>query len=135
MKSRINLLRKQMLPFVITGFLSTLIMLAFYASLYRIIYYQYAYLIAYIISVITLYFMNLRFVFKTNFSLKSALEFPLIYLLQYLAGAALLEALTRLGFGITYAPLIIIVFMLPITFLLNRIVFGRGPSKKLVYES
>lgn len=117
-------IKKQLLGFVITGLLSTLVMFILYVSLYQFINFQYAYLIAYIISVIALYFMN-SIVFKRSKSLHTFLRFPLIYLFQYLVGAVSLEFIVWLGFSVTFAPLLIIIVLLPITFLLNRIVFSR----------
>ncbi len=116
--------KKQMLGFAITGILSTLVMFALYVLLYQLINYQYAYLIAYTISVIALYFMNM-FVFKGIMSLQTFLRFPLIYLLQYVVGATSLEFIVRLGFSVTYAPLVVVIVLLPVTFLLNRIVFSK----------
>lgn len=114
--------KKQMFGFAITGTLSTLIMFGLYVMLYQFIYYQYAYLIAYTISVIALYFMNM-FVFKGILSLQTVLKFPLIYLLQYVLGAVSLKFIAWLGFSLTYAPLIAVIVLLPVTFLLNRMVF------------
>ena len=116
--------KKQMFGFAITGILSTLIMFGLYVMLYQLINYQYAYLIAYTISVIALYFMNM-FVFKGAMSLQTFIEFPLIYLLQYILGAASLGFIVRLGFPVAYAPLLVIGVLLPVTFLLNRIVFSK----------
>ena len=116
--------KKQILGFAITGILSTLIMFCLYVVLYQFINYQYAYLIGYTISVIALYFMNM-FVFKGIMSLQTFLEFPLIYLLQYVLGAASLEFTVWLGFSATYAPLLVVIVLLPVTFLLNRIVFSK----------
>ncbi len=113
-----------MVGFAGTGLLSTGIMFGLYVSLYKLINYQYAYLIAYSISVISLYFMN-TFVFKKPILLKTFLEFPLIYLLQYAVGAASLELLVRFGFSVTFAPLVVIIVLLPVTFILNRIVFSK----------
>ncbi|WP_412757818.1 GtrA family protein [Legionella bozemanae] len=113
-----------MLGFAITGILSTLIMFGLYVMLYQFINYQYAYLIAYTISVVALYFMN-KSVFKGIMSLETILEFPLIYLLQYVLGALSLEFIVWLGFSATYAPLIIVIILLPVTFILNRIVFSK----------
>lgn len=116
--------KKQMLGFAMTGILSTLIMFGLYVVLYHFINYQYAYLIGYTISVIALYFMNM-FVFKGIMSLQTFLEFPLIYLLQYVLGAASLEFTVWLGFSVTYSPLLVVIVLLPLTFLLNRIVFSK----------
>jgi putative flippase GtrA len=113
--------KKQILNFVVTGLLSTLIMFSLYVILQKFINYQYAYFIAYSISVIALYFMNLV-VFKKSASLQSCLEFPLIYVLQYLVSAGSLAFIVQLGFSVTFAPLLVIVVLLPITFILNRMV-------------
>ncbi len=99
-------------------------MFILYVGLYQFINYQYAYLISYSISVIALYFMNSR-VFKQSISVQTFLRFPLIYLMQYLIGAAFLAFLVRFGFSVTYAPLLVVILLLPITFVLNRIVFSR----------
>lgn len=117
---------KQILRFSITGILSTFLMFCLYIGLYQLINYQYAYLIAYSISVIALYFMNLKFVFHKKASLLSFFKFPLIYLVQYLAGAVSLEFIVNLGFSKIFAPLLIIIILLPVTFLLNRVVFIRN---------
>ncbi len=118
-------LEKQMFGFAVTGLLSTLVMFSLYVGLYQLINYQYAYLIAYIISIIALYFMN-TVVFKRSISLPVFFKFLLIYLLQYGVGAVSLELIVRLRFSVTYAPLLVIIVLLPITFILNRIVFSRG---------
>ena len=116
--------KKQMIGFVVAGLLSTLIMFGLYVGLHRVINYQYAYLIAYSIAVIALYFMNI-FLFKGSISLQTFLKFLLIYLFQYLVGAASLGLIVRLGFPVTFAPLLVVVVLLPITFLLNRVVLSR----------
>jgi putative flippase GtrA len=116
-------LKEQMIGFAITGTLSTLFMLGIYVGLNQIMNYQYAYFISYCISVLALYFMNILFVFKKSISMKSFLKFPLIYVFQYLVGAVSLELLVRLGCSETYAPVLIVIILLPVTFILNRLVF------------
>lgn len=111
-----------MLGFAVTGTLTTLLMLGVYVCLNKIINYQYSYLIAYAVSVIALYFLNVLFVFKKSPSLHTFLQFPFIYLLQYAVGAVSLEFLVRLGFSQTLAPAIVVIIMLPVTFILNRLV-------------
>ena len=91
-------INKEMIGFAIAGCISTIIMFGLYVGLYKFIYYQYAYFIAYSISVIALYFMNSA-VFKKQYSLQTLLKFPLIYLLQYVLGAVSLELLIWLGFS------------------------------------
>src|SRR5579872_6815044 len=114
----------QMLGFALTGTLSTLLMFGPYVALEQFIHYQYAYLISYILSVVALYFMN-SMVFKAKLSLHNSFAFPLIYLMQYVVGALSLEFLIRLGVPVTYAPVLVIILLLPITFVLNKIVFSK----------
>ena len=114
----------QIFGFALSGTLSTLIMFGIYVVLNKFINYQLSYLISYTISVIALYFMNV-IVFKRSISLHTFLVFPLIYLLQYLIGAALLELIVRFGFSVTLAPILAVILLLPLTFYLNRIVFRR----------
>jgi putative flippase GtrA len=116
--------KKQMVGFVITGLLSTMIMFSTYVILCKLLNYQYAYLIAYSVSVVFLYFMN-TFLFKKPILLETFLKFPLIYLLQYFVSAASLELLVEIGFSVTFAPLLVIIVLFPVTFLLNRIVFSK----------
>lgn len=123
MKPSSKLVKQQIFGFAVSGMLSTLIMFLLYVGLHQLINYQYAYLIAYSISVIVLYFMNSR-VFKHSVSVHTLLRFSLIYLMQYLIGAAFLALLVYLGFSVTYAPLVVVILLLPITFVLNRIVFS-----------
>lgn len=115
-------LKKQVVGFALTGTLSTLLMLIIYVGLNKVINYQYAYLASYCISVLALYFMNVWFVFNQPISWKSFWKFPLIYLLQYLVGAVSLEFIVRLGFSVTFAPVLVVIILLPVTFVLNRIV-------------
>ena len=117
-----EVLKKQMLGFAVTGTLSTLLMLVIYVGLNKFMNYQYAYLIAYSISVMTLYLMNVLLVFKNRLLLKSFLKFLLIYVLQYLLGAIFLELIVRLGFSDMFAPVLVIMIILPLTFILNRMV-------------
>src|SRR3990167_10661036 len=112
--------KKQMLGFAVTGTLSTLLMLVIYVGLNKFMNYQYAYLIAYSISVMTLYLMNVLLVFKNRLLLKSFLKFLLIYVLQYLLGAIFLELILRLVFSDMFAPVLVIMIILPLTFILNR---------------
>ena len=117
-----TVLKKQLVGFAVTGTLSTLLMLVIYVGLNKIINYQYAYLVSYCLSVVALYFMNTLWVFNQSVALKSFLQFPLIYLLQYAVGAISLEFLVKLGVSITFAPVVVVIILLPITFVLNRFI-------------
>src|SRR3990167_1683 len=128
MHSYQEILKKQVLGFAVTGTVSTLIMLGLYVGLNKIMNYQSAYLVAYCISVISLYFMNALWVFNQPISWQSFIKFPLIYLLQYLVGAVSLEFIVRLGVSVTFAPVFVVIILLPVTFILNRVVLMARPK-------
>lgn len=117
-----NKTNKQILGFMISGFLSTLLMYVLYLFFYKITTYQLAYFFSYSISVIALYFMNLV-VFKASMSLDSILKFPLIYAFQYLVGAFTLELFVHQGVSILLAPILVFVTLFPITYLFNKLIF------------
>lgn len=111
------------LSFSLTGGLSTVILMAVYYWLNKRMDYQYAYCISYSLSILTLYFMNVLFVFKEPLRLKSFLLFPLIYLVQYLLGALSLQFIIHAGFPVEIAPLAVVVALFPATFVFNLLVF------------
>lgn len=112
---------KQIAGFVVSGLLSTALMYALYILFHRYTNYQYAYFFSYLISVLALYFMNIL-VFKAPISLHTFLKFPLIYALQYILGAGVLELFVRLGIPSLFAPLLIVIVLLPVTFILNKMI-------------
>lgn len=120
--------RKEIFRFMIAGTLSTVLMLIIYVLLSYFINYQIAYFLSYVFAVIFSYFINTIFVFKKRTSLKTFLSFPLIYLFQYVVGAVLLEIFARIGFSVTYAPIIIIILLLPLTFFLNKLIMKSKPE-------
>lgn len=127
-----NVLKKQALAFAITGTLSTALMLLLYWGLINLIGYQLAYFISFSASVLLLYFLNTFFVFKTPLSWSGFLKFPFIYALQYVVGAFSLGFMVRMGVPKELAPILVVILVLPITFVLNRLVLTKKPmsSKK-----
>lgn len=122
MNKILTLWNMQIVRFMAMGTLSTLIMLGIYVSLNLVLKYQIAYFLSYVVTVIVSYFLNTLFVFKMPVSVRSFFQFPLVYLVQYILGAILLELFVRLGFSETFAPVFIIIMLLPLTFSLSRIV-------------
>jgi putative flippase GtrA len=120
MKGFYTILGRQVAYFTLTGCLSTLLMYVIYLGCKPYIGYQFAYALGYIISVIALYFANRILVFRQHLSWVTFIKFSGVYFLQYLVSAVLLECLVRLGFSETFAPLLIILLLLPITFLLTK---------------
>ena len=122
MKTIRAFIKSQIFLFMLMGTLSTLVMLGLYMLLNMIIQYQMAYFLSYVVTVIISYFLNTLFVFKKPVSLRTFLQFPIVYIVQYIISALMLEVMVRIGFSVTYAPVLIIILLLPLTFFLSRLV-------------
>ena len=115
-------LDSQVIRFVLMGALSTGAMYGIYIALNHVVHYQVSYFISYILTVVLSYFLNTRYVFKVATSWKTFLQFPLVYVVQYVGGAVLLEVLVHFGFSIDLAPLLSMALLLPLTFWLSRLI-------------
>lgn len=80
-----------------------------------------AYNISFAAGVCLSYVLNLKFTFRQKHHWKKMLKFPLVYLVQYIVGAAALEFFLQLGFSAPAAGLLIIPLVIPVTFVLARV--------------
>jgi putative flippase GtrA len=111
------------LRFLCGGATNTLVTYVLYLGLIRLMGYQAAYLIAYTFGILLAYWLNATFVFKVKLSWKGLFKYPVIYLVQYIVAAALLEVLVRLaGVPPAIGPLLVTVILLPLTYLMNKLV-------------
>jgi putative flippase GtrA len=114
--------------FIIIGCTNTLLTYLVYLGLLNVFDYTFAYSLAYVLGIIISYFLNVLIVFKEPVSLKSFVKFPFVYLVQYLLGLFLLLGLVELlGIDSRFAPFVIIMFLVPVTFFLSRYVI-RGKN-------
>ncbi len=120
-----TLFAMQISRFIFMGALSTATMFGIYVALNLILNYQISYLISYVLTVVFSYVLNTRYVFKIPMSWKTFLQFPFVYVVQYVGSAIGLEVLVRFGFSVTMAPLITIVLLLPVTFFLSRLIMAK----------
>lgn len=110
--------------FLIGGILNTAITYLLYFSLLPFFSYKIAYTAAFILGILVSYGLNALFVFKAKVAIKSMIRFPLIYLIQYLLGMALVTTLIEyVGVATWLAPMIVIVITVPLTFVLSRLIF------------
>ncbi len=114
------------LRFLCGGAANTLFSYLLYLGLIRLLPYQAAYLAAYIAGILLAYWLNATLVFKVAMSWKGLLAYPVVYLVQYCLAAVLLELLVRLlGVAPAYAPLLVTAALLPLTYLMNKLVLRR----------
>lgn len=83
--------------------------------------YAAAYTVTYIAGIFISYFLNSVFVFRARLSIKALLQFPLIYLVQYLLGLGTVFACVEwLKISKLIAPLVAVAVTIPVTFVLSR---------------
>lgn len=87
--------------------------------------YRFAYSITFLVGIGIGYLTNALWVFDKALTVRSALAYPLVYLVHYLTGLALLAALVEImGVPKAIAPLIVIAATLPVVFLSTRFIFS-----------
>jgi putative flippase GtrA len=119
---------KQFVRFALMGGLNTLLTYGVYAILVGVLPYTVSYTVAYLLGIGLSYYLNARFVFRAPLRVGTAATYPLVYLVQYLVGVALLRLLVEaLRVSELIAPLVVIALTLPLIFALSRLVL-RGPA-------
>lgn len=98
-----------------------------YLLLLRWMRYEFAYVIAFVAGVALAYVVNAMFVFQQPMRRRSALRFPFVYLLQFVASLVLLRiAVEVLGIHEAIALAFAVGVTLPVTFLLSRWILRAG---------
>ena len=100
---------------------------AIYVIFQLFLIYPVAYTLAYMLGIFISYYLNSRFVFKSEVRLAKAFQYPLVYLVQYLLGLLLLCVLIEIfSLNKLIAPALAIVLTIPVTFSLSKfIIKGR----------
>ena len=109
--------------FLIGGVLNLVVSYSSYLLLLRWIHYEAAYAISYIFSIFISYIFSALVVFRQPLRARSALLFPLVYLVQFLLGLILLRVLIEiLNMPDWIAPLLVSSITIPMTFFMSRII-------------
>jgi putative flippase GtrA len=120
----------QWLRFVLGGVINTGFSYLLYLALNLVLPYHYAYFLAYAVGIVFAYWFNSRFVFSVPLSWRGLFSYPLVYVLQYFVSALLLEILiARFSVSQRWAPLCVAAVMLPVTFVMSKIVLVWKRSK------
>jgi putative flippase GtrA len=114
--------------FLLVGGLNTGVTFVLFLALCWVMPAPAAYTATYIAGIALSYVLNSLFVFGTDLSLRTALRFPLVYLVQYLYGLAVVSALTGwLRVPNAAAIAVVIVTSLPLTYVLSRMALRAAP--------
>jgi len=117
---------KRFFSFLIFGGVNTAVTYLLYLWLSYMLHYQIAYFVAYVGGILLAYLLNLRYVFKTKNSLKKIALYPVIYVVQYLIGAFFMYLFLQvLYLPNAVAPLLVIILLVPISYLLNKEVLNK----------
>lgn len=124
------------LRFVVGGALNTGLSYGIYLLLLLIVDYQVAYFFAYLCGLLFAYWFNAVVVFKVPLSWRGLMAYPIVYLTQYAASALLLGSLVAFaGIAEAFAPLVVTAVMMPVTYLMNKLVLGIRPHKQSTHTN
>ena len=117
----------EFIRFIIIGCVNTLSSYMVYLIGLMFFSYIISYTIAYVIGILISYYLNSTFVFRSKISMSKLVQFPLVYLVQYFFGVAILYVCVNAFYlNKAIAAIIVVIFSLPITFLLSRYILKRG---------
>lgn len=112
---------KEVLLWALGGGINTVVTYGLYLAFYLVFSYRLAFTASYVIGIVFAYFYNSLVAFKSPLSLKKFLQFPLVYLVQYVLSIGLLEVLVQyLKVSTTLAPIFVFIIVTPVTYLLSR---------------
>jgi putative flippase GtrA len=110
--------------FLLAGGLNTALTYLLYLALLYATTHQVSYAISFACGIAISYVLNRLFVFKVHQGYRSALMLPLVYLVQYLLGAAVVWLwVDYLHQHAMLAPAIAILLTLPLTYFLSKFAF------------
>ena len=110
--------------FLVSGAANTAATYALYLLLLLWLPYKSSYTVSYCLGILLAYSLNSRFVFKRKGSIVTVGLFPLVYLLQYSIGLAVVHVWVEwLNFPEWSAAAVAIAITVPVTFLMSRWLF------------
>ncbi len=122
---------KEIFRFIGIGLINTVISYLLY--LFALVFFPYiiAFSMSYVLSIFTSYVLQARFVFSEPIRLNSALKFPLLYGLLYFLNLALLSLCVDYFFiDEVFAPVAVLVVMVPVSFVLSRLLIKNTEKIK-----
>jgi putative flippase GtrA len=121
---------REFITFAFFGAINTAVTYGVYVLCVRVIPYNAAYTISYAFGIVLSYWLNARFVFGERLRISRALQYPIVYAVQYLVGLAVLYVAVEVaGLNKYVAPLLVVVLTLPVTYVLSRYVIKR-PARR-----
>ena len=111
----------EVLLWALGGGINTVFTYGLYLALNLVFSYRVAFTASYVLGIVFAYFYNSLVAFKRPLSLKKFLQFPLVYLVQYLLSIGLLSVFVQtLDVSETLAPIFVLILVMPVTYLLSK---------------
>lgn len=124
-----RLLNFEAMRFLLVGVINTGLGYALYLLALQVLPYRLAYTAAFVVGIVLSYALNTYIVFRMPWSWRRLMAFPLVYAIQYVVGLVALSFLVeRLAVPPVFAPLLVVIVTLPITFIASRIVIKAQRS-------
>lgn len=118
------------LRFIVAGGLNTAITYLAYLGLLHLMSYTLAFSATFLLGIALGYLLNLLFVFQSSATRTNLVGYPLLYLINYATGLALVVGLVEIaGAPREIAPLISTVVLTPFMFVLSKKLFGPTPGE------
>ncbi|MDR3018043.1 MAG: GtrA family protein [Delftia acidovorans] len=118
---RRKILEKPISRFLIGGVINTGVSYSCYLLLKMVFSYQLAYALSYVIGILFSYWFNAKVVFSVPMSWRGFFAYPLVYVVQYLLSALMLEGIVvKLSIKDSVAPLLVTIIMVPVTFSISK---------------
>lgn len=115
--------------FLLSGGFNTAVTYLLYILLLFILPYKISYTIAFVTGIALAYILNCWFVFRTTVNQHTLLWFPIIYLIQYLIGIAMVALwVDILNWTPLIAPIAAISVTVPLMFILTQWLFTNIPT-------
>lgn len=127
---RRKIFEKPILRFLIGGVINTGVSYSCYLLLKMVFTYQFSYALSYVIGILFSYCFNAKVVFSVPISWRGFFAYPLVYVVQYLLSALMLEGIVvKLSIKDSLAPLLVTVIMVPVTFSISKAILTWNGKK------
>jgi putative flippase GtrA len=117
------LLKNEIVRFVFMGGVNTGLTWLLYLVLNLVVSYQVSFTLSYVAGIVLSYVLNARYVFDTKMSLSTFLQFPVVYVVQYMLNIAMMYGLVELArCPESLAPLVVTAITVPVTYVMSRFI-------------
>ncbi len=114
-------LKNKFIKFIGAGVINTVASYLLYVILVLFLNYQISYAIAFVFGIILSFVLNTKYVFEVEQTFKKFILFPLVYIVQYLLGAIMMNIIVEMiGVNKFFAPLVVTICLLPVSYLLSK---------------